>query len=66
MEATEHESTLEHALDVAKANAKQARLLLEHAKAKQAAGDVSPERVAQLEELLRVAEEDLVRVTREQ
>jgi hypothetical protein len=66
MEATEHESTLEHALDVAKANAKQARLLLDHAKAKFEAGEVSQQRVAQLEELLRVAEEDLVRVTREQ
>ncbi|MEA5456494.1 hypothetical protein SPF06_17330 [Sinomonas sp. JGH33] len=66
MEATEHESTLEHALDVAKANAKQARLLLDHAKAKLEAGEVSPGRVAQLEELLRTAEEDLVRVTREQ
>ncbi|MDQ4502301.1 hypothetical protein [Sinomonas sp. ASV322] len=66
MEATEHESTLEHALDVAKANAKQARLLLDHAKAKLEAGEVTPQRVAQLEELLRTAEEDLVRVSREQ
>ena len=66
MEATEHESTLEHALDVAKENAKQARRLLEHARAKLETGDVRPERVAQLEELLRTAEEDLARVTREQ
>ncbi|WP_136611317.1 hypothetical protein [Sinomonas albida] len=66
MEATEHESTLEHALDVATANAKQARLLLDHARAKLAVGEVTPERVAQLEELLRIAEEDLLRVTKEQ
>ncbi|GAB2737238.1 hypothetical protein [Sinomonas atrocyanea] len=66
MEATEHESTLEHALDVAKANAKQAKLLVDHAKAALAHGDVTPERVAQLEELQRAADEDLQRVIREQ
>jgi hypothetical protein len=66
MEATEHESTLEHALDVARANAKQAKLLVDHAKARLAQGDVTPERVAQLEELQRVADEDLQRVIREQ
>ncbi len=66
MEATEHESTLEHALDVAKANAKQARLLLDHARAKLEAGEVTPSRVSQLEDLLRIAEEDLLRVTKEQ
>ncbi|MDQ4490756.1 hypothetical protein RBS60_11165 [Sinomonas sp. ASV486] len=66
MEATEHESTLEHALDVAKANAKQAKLLVDHAKAGLAKGDVTPERVAQLEELQQAADEDLLRVTREQ
>ena len=66
MEATEHESTLEHALDVAKANAKQAKLLVDHARAAHAKGDVPPERVAQLEELQRAADEDLQRVIREQ
>ncbi|GAB3284747.1 hypothetical protein GCM10027449_29060 [Sinomonas notoginsengisoli] len=66
MEATEHESTLEHALDLAKANAKQAKLLVDHAKAALARGDVTPERVAQLEELKRAADEDLLRVTHEQ
>lgn len=66
MEATEHESTLEHALDVAKANAKQAKLLVDHAKSGLASGEVTPERVAQLEDLQRVAEEDLHRVMREQ
>ena len=66
MEATEHESTLEHALDVARANAKQAKLLVEHARAGLATGDVTPERVAQLEELQRIADEDLLRVMREQ
>ncbi|WP_138443462.1 hypothetical protein [Sinomonas susongensis] len=66
MEATEHESTLEHALDVARENAKQARRLLEHARAQLESGIVGPERVAQLEELLQTAEEDLARVTREQ
>ncbi|BCT76499.1 hypothetical protein SCMU_23410 [Sinomonas cyclohexanicum] len=66
MEPTEHDSTLEHALDVAKANAKQAKLLVDHAKAALARGDVTPERVAQLEALRQAADEDLLRVTREQ
>ncbi len=63
---TEHQTTLEHALDLAKANLKQAAKLLDNAKAGHAAGDVTAERVRQLEELLKVAEEDLRRVTREQ
>jgi hypothetical protein len=66
MDATEHESTLEHALDVAKANAKQAKLLVDRARAALGTGDVTPERVAQLEELQRAADEDLQRVIREQ
>ncbi|HJV98663.1 MAG TPA: hypothetical protein VJ617_06170 [Arthrobacter sp.] len=63
---TLHETTLEHALDVAKANHKQAIRLLEEAKAAHQAGDVREERVRQLEDLLQVAAEDLRRVTREQ
>ncbi|NUT71079.1 hypothetical protein [Pseudarthrobacter sp. C4D7] len=62
----QHETTLEHALDVAKANHKEAVRLLEHARAAQKTGDVTDERVSQLENLLAVAEEDLRRVTREQ
>ena len=62
----QHETTLEHALDVAKANHKEAVRLLERARAGQKTGDVSDERVRQLEALLAIAEEDLRRVTREQ
>ncbi|MFF2842689.1 hypothetical protein [Paenarthrobacter sp. NPDC057981] len=62
----EHETTLEHALDVAKANHKQAQKLLDQAVAANAAGDVSDERVQQLRGLLDVAAEDLQRVMREQ
>ncbi|MEE2568561.1 hypothetical protein V1638_04005 [Pseudarthrobacter sp. J64] len=64
--AIEHETTLEHALDVAKANVKQAAKLLDDAKAAHASGDVSADRVRQLEDLLKLAEEDLRRVIREQ
>lgn len=60
------DTTLEHALDVAKANHKQAIRLLEDAQAAYKAGDISEERVRQLEELLQIAAEDLKRVTREQ
>ncbi|MDE8670655.1 hypothetical protein PY310_18920 [Pseudarthrobacter sp. H3Y2-7] len=63
---TLHETTLEHALDVAKANHKEAARLLEQARAAHAAGDVGEDRVQQLESLLHLAEEDLRRVIREQ
>ncbi|MEV7604567.1 hypothetical protein AB0N65_03905 [Paenarthrobacter sp. NPDC089322] len=62
----QHETTLEHALDVAKANHKQAQKLLDQAVAANAAGDVSDERVEQLRGLLALAAEDLQRVMREQ
>ena len=62
----QHETTLEHALDVAKANHKEAVRLLEGARAAHQAWDASEKRVRQLEELLATAEEDLRRVTREQ
>jgi hypothetical protein len=62
----QHETTLEHALDVAKANHKEAVRLLEGARAGYAAGDVGEDRVRQLEGLLAIAEEDLRRVMREQ
>jgi predicted metal-dependent hydrolase len=63
---TLHETTLEHALDVAKANHKEAARLLEDARAAYKAGDIGEGRVRQLEDLLAVAAEDLRRVTREQ
>jgi hypothetical protein len=63
---TLHETTLEHALDVAKDNQKEAVRLLEQARAGRASGDVREDRVRQLEGLLQVAEEDLRRVAREQ
>ncbi|ADX73452.1 hypothetical protein D7Z96_09270 [Pseudarthrobacter phenanthrenivorans] len=62
----QHETTLEHALDVAKANHKEAVRLLEDARTAYKAGDVGEDRVRQLEGLLAIAEEDLRRVMREQ
>ena len=61
-----HETTLEHALDVAKANHKEAVRLLEGARAAYKTGDAGADRVRQLEGLLAIAEEDLRRVMREQ
>ncbi len=63
---TLHDTTLEHALDVAKANHKEAVRLLEEAKSAFKAGDIREDRVRQLEELLELAAQDLQRVTREQ
>lgn len=65
-QAMEHETTLEHALDVARRNAKEAKRLLDDARAKREAGEIDDARVAQLEALSNLAEEDLRRVTREQ
>jgi outer membrane protein TolC len=62
----EHETTLEHALDVARANHKEAKRLLDEAKAAYAAGDIAEDRVIQLESLMELAAEDLKRVTKEQ
>lgn len=62
---TLHDTTLEHAFDVAKANHKEAVRLLEQARTAMAAGDVGEDRVRQLESLLHLAEEDLRRVSRE-
>ncbi len=64
--AVEHDTTLEHALDVARKNVKEAQRLLDDALAKRATGDVDDDRVNQLKALLEVAAEDLRRVTREQ
>ena len=62
----QHETTLEHALDVARANQKEAQRLLDEAKTAHAAGEIGQERVSQLERLLELATEDLRRVMREQ
>ena len=64
--AIEHETTLEHALDVARSNAKEAKRLLDDAIVKRDAGEVNEDRVTQLQNLLELANEDLKRVTREQ
>ena len=64
--ALEHETTLEHALDVARSNAKEAKRLLDDAIVKRDAGEVNEDRVSQLQDLLDLANEDLKRVTREQ
>lgn len=62
----QHETTLEHALDVARANQKEAQRLLDEAKTGHAAGEIGEERVSQLTRLLELANEDLRRVMREQ
>lgn len=64
--AVEHETTLEHALDIARRNAKEAKRLFDDALAKRDAGEIDDARVRQLEDLMIIANEDLVRVTREQ
>ena len=64
--AVEHETTLEHALDVARSNAKEAKRLLDDALVKRQSGEVDDDRVSQLQGLLDLANEDLKRVTREQ
>ncbi|RKR29716.1 hypothetical protein [Arthrobacter oryzae] len=64
--AVEHETTLEHALDVARSNAKEAKRLFDDALAKRQAGEVNDDRVNQLQSLLDLANEDLNRVNREQ
>ena len=63
--AVGHDTTLEHALDVARANVKEAKRLLDDARAKYAAGEVDEARVRQLESLMALANEDLVRVMKE-
>ena len=62
----EHETTLEHALDVARTNHKEATRLFEQARAAHAAGEVPESRVKQLQDLLDIATEDLKRVIKEQ
>jgi outer membrane protein TolC len=64
--AVEHETTLEHALDVARRNAKEAQRLLDDALAKREAGEIDDPRVHQLRALLDLANADLRRVTKEQ
>ncbi|MDP5225625.1 MULTISPECIES: hypothetical protein [Arthrobacter] len=62
----EHETTLEHALDIATANSKEGHRLLDQAKDMLEHGDATPERVAQLQELSDAADADLIRVRKEQ
>ena len=62
----DHETTLERALDIARRNAKEAKRLFDDALAKRDAGEIDDARVKQLEELMIIANEDLLRVTREQ
>jgi hypothetical protein len=64
--AVDHETTLERALDIARRNAKEAKRLFDDALAKRDVGEIDDARVKQLEELMIIANEDLLRVTREQ
>ncbi|MEC5179570.1 hypothetical protein [Arthrobacter sp. CG_A4] len=64
--AVEHETTLEHALDIARQNVKEAKRLLDDARAKRVVGEVDDARVQQLEGLMALADEDLRRVIKEQ
>jgi outer membrane protein TolC len=64
--AVELETTLEHALDIARRNVKEAKRLLDDAVAKRAAGEIDDDRVRQLQALYDLAQEDLLRVMKEQ
>ena len=64
--AVDHETTLERALDIARRNAKEAKRLFDDALAKRDANEIDDTRVRQLEELMIIANEDLLRVTKEQ
>ncbi|MEE1620609.1 hypothetical protein ACQ3I4_10280 [Zafaria sp. Z1313] len=61
----EHSTSLEHALDLAEANLKEAKRLLDHGKKAHAAGDIDDARLEQLQRLFDTAAEDVLRVRRE-
>ncbi len=60
------DTTLEHALELARRNVKEAKRLLDDAVLKRQAGEVNDDRVEQLRGLMELAEADLQRVVREQ
>ncbi len=61
----EHETSLEHALDLAEGNIKEAKRLLDRGKAAHAAGEITDERLAALQRLYDTAHEDVGRVQHE-
>ena len=65
MERVEHETSLEHAAELADANAKEAKRLLEQGRKAHAAGDITDERLDALERLYETAVQDQGRTHRE-
>ncbi|MFB0834088.1 hypothetical protein ACX8Z9_02165 [Arthrobacter halodurans] len=61
----EHSTSLEHALDLAEANLKEAKRLLDHGTKARAAGDIDDARLDQLQRLYDVAAHDVARAKRE-
>ena len=58
----EHKTSLEHAMDLAEGNMKEAKRLLDRGKAAHAAGEITDERMAALQRLYDTANEDVGRV----
>ncbi len=65
-QSADSDTTLEHALELARRNVKEAKRLLDDAVLKRQAGEVNDDRVEQLRGLMELAEADLQRVVREQ
>jgi outer membrane protein TolC len=61
----EHTTSLEHAMDLAQANLKQAKRLLDQGVKAREAGDIDDARLEQLQRLYDAANDDVVRVRRE-
>jgi len=61
----EHQTSREHALDLAEGNLKEAQRLLDRAKAAHAVGDIDDVRLASLQRLYDTAVEDIQRVRKE-
>ncbi|MGJ9404347.1 hypothetical protein [Arthrobacter sp. KK5.5] len=61
----EHTTSLEHAMDMAQGNLKEAKRLLDHGTKAHAAGEIDDARLQQLQRLYDTANEDVLRVRRE-
>lgn len=61
----EHETSLEHAMDLAEGNMKEAKHLLDQGKKAHAAGEITDERMASLQRLYDTAHEDEGRARRD-
>lgn len=65
MQNAEHETTLEHAMEMADGNLKEAKRLLDKAQAYFEAGDIDEERLKSIERLYELASEDAQRTHHE-